>query len=148
MTINAGPSTVSLGHTDSGNVPGGICALTALGNYDYTLGGHIILFDLRIIIEFPPGCTILLPSATLRHGNTVIQHGETRYSIAQYCSGGLIRWVKYGFRTRGDILREEGGAERLSRIEGEGNLRWQEALAMFSRVDDLAEDQTKVFGTR
>lgn len=148
MTINAGPSTVSLGHTDSGNVPGGICTLTALGDYDYRLGGHLILFDLGLIIEFPPGSTILLPSATLRHGNTTIQRGESQYSIAQYCSGGLIRWVRYGFRTRGDILREEGGTERLSRIEGEGDERWQEALAMFSTVEDLAKDQAKVSDNR
>lgn len=141
MTINAGPSTVSLGHTDAGNMPGGICALTALGNYDYTRGGHLILFDLKLIIEFPPGSTILLPSATLRHGNTTIQSGETRHSIAQYCAGGLIRWVRYGFRTRAEILNEDEGAERLANIEEEGDSRWQDALAMFSKFENLADDQ-------
>lgn len=45
-------------------------------------------------------------------------------------------------------MREEGGAERLSRIEGEGDERWQEALGMFSTVEDLAKDQAKVFDNR
>ncbi|KZP30363.1 hypothetical protein FIBSPDRAFT_908068 [Athelia psychrophila] len=74
------------------------CAVTALGDYDPTLGGHLILWDLKLIIEFPPGSTVLIPSAIFTHSNTAIQEGESRYSFTQYTSGGLFRWVEHGFQ--------------------------------------------------
>lgn len=143
-TINAGPNTVSVVHVDAGNLPGGICALTALGSYDYTKGGHLILYDLKMIIEFPPGATILLPSASLRHGNTPVASGESRFSLAQYCAGGLLRWVSYGFRTAADLLKSEGGAEAKAAIDGEGDSRWKWAVGLFSKLDELSADHRKV----
>ncbi|KII87540.1 hypothetical protein PLICRDRAFT_69864, partial [Plicaturopsis crispa FD-325 SS-3] len=97
-TFNLGPESVSIDHVDSGNIANGMCPVHSLGRFDYTKGGHLILWDLKLVIEFPPGSTILLPLSTLRHGNTTIQEGEERMSFTQYCAGGLIRWVKYGFR--------------------------------------------------
>lgn len=146
-TFNMGPNTVSLGHTDAGNVPGGMCALTALGSYNYKLGGHLILFDLRLVIEFPPGATILLPSGTLRHGNTTIQKGESRYSFAQYCAGGLLRWVSYGFRTAAELVETEGIESKLA-VDGEGDSRWRSAVELFSKFEELADDHKKIFGRR
>ncbi|KAF8959185.1 hypothetical protein BDZ97DRAFT_1761672 [Flammula alnicola] len=99
-TFNLGPGTITVDHTDYNNVAYGLCAITALGNFDPTLGGHMVLFDLGLVIEFPPGATILIPSSVLRHGNTpVVGEGVQRMSMTQYCSGGLFRWVDYGFQT-------------------------------------------------
>ncbi|KII90794.1 hypothetical protein PLICRDRAFT_107066, partial [Plicaturopsis crispa FD-325 SS-3] len=140
MTFNFGPATVCFEHTDSGNGPVYWCAVTPGGSYNPKLGGHLILFDLKLIIEFPPGSTILLPSGSMRHGNVPIQEGETRMSITQYCPGGLTRWVRYGFKTA-DAL----GKDRVDKIIGDGHKRWRRALRKFSRVDDLCQDRMNVF---
>ncbi|KAJ7893228.1 hypothetical protein B0H13DRAFT_1625275, partial [Mycena leptocephala] len=58
-------------------------ALTALGNFDPRMGGHLILWDLGCVLEFPPGCTIVFP-AILRFSIARIQPGERRYSLTQY----------------------------------------------------------------
>ncbi|KAH7908186.1 hypothetical protein BJ138DRAFT_990643, partial [Hygrophoropsis aurantiaca] len=98
-TFNFGPQVETCDHTDSQNVSYGLCAISALGDFDPTKGGHLILFDVKLAIEFPPGSTILIPSATMRHGNVKIGAEETRLSFTQYCAGGLLRWVRYGFQS-------------------------------------------------
>ena len=101
--------------------------------------GHIILFDLKIAIEFPPGSSILIPSALLRHGNVPIQPGETRLSFTQYCAGSLLRWADCGFRTYGEFEAEdpEGFAKFEAGLEG----RVQECICRFSLRDELAQDR-------
>ncbi|KAJ8581000.1 hypothetical protein M405DRAFT_691805, partial [Rhizopogon salebrosus TDB-379] len=83
------PQTVTYEHTDSGNFAGRVCSITALGEYNAVTGGDQILFDLALIIQFPPGSTILIPSAILRKGNMPISVGETHLSFTQYFAGGL-----------------------------------------------------------
>jgi hypothetical protein len=135
-TFNFGPSTVSFPHTDPGNLPYGWCAITSLGPFDPQQGGHLILWDLQLVIEFPPGSTILLPSAVIRHSNVVIQKGEERYSFTQYTAGGLFRWVDHGFQ------KEDGYYSSLSegeRIEEEEAMQrhWAMGLGLFSTLDEL-----------
>jgi len=65
VSFNCGPRTVSLDHTDHGNLSHGLCALTALGAYDHTRGGHLILFGLKLAIQFPVGSTALIPSGCM-----------------------------------------------------------------------------------
>ncbi|KAJ3546784.1 hypothetical protein NM688_g5476 [Phlebia brevispora] len=125
-TYNLGPQTVTRGHTDSKNLAYGWCALTALGTYDPTKGGHLVLFQLGLIIEFPPGSTILIPSAVLRHGNAPVQPGEERMSFAQYAAGALFQWVKAGFRTL-KVLEVED-PERHRWVQSSGKKRTQAVL--------------------
>jgi hypothetical protein len=132
-TFNLGPNTITLDHLDSANVAHGLCAITALGNYNPKLGGHIALFDLGLIIEFPPGSTILLPSAVFRHGNTPIQPGETRMSFTQYVAGGLFRYVKYGFRTAKKLVEEER-EECKKEIDGNYADRCEAALRLVATI--------------
>ncbi|OSD07796.1 hypothetical protein PYCCODRAFT_1441668 [Trametes coccinea BRFM310] len=99
-TFNLGPQTATDPHIDHLNLPAGLCAITALGRFDHRLGGHLILWDLGLIIEFPPGATVLIPSALLCHSNTAVQPHETRYSMTQYSAGGLFRWVECGFQSQ------------------------------------------------
>ncbi|KAJ7078691.1 hypothetical protein B0H15DRAFT_954372 [Mycena belliarum] len=98
-TLNFGPMTVTLPHIDGLNLAWGWCAITALGSFNPDLGGHLVLWDLKLIIRFPPGSTILIPSAILRHSNVVIQPGEQRYSFTQFTAAGLFRWVDNGFKS-------------------------------------------------
>ncbi|KAJ3833547.1 hypothetical protein F5878DRAFT_402781 [Lentinula raphanica] len=98
-TWNFGPAAVSYPHTDNANVAFGWCSITALGDYNPDLGGHLVLWDLGLIIRFPPGATILIPSALLVHSNVPIQEGEKRYAFVQYTAGGLFRWIDHGFQS-------------------------------------------------
>jgi hypothetical protein len=50
-TFNFGPRTVTFPHIDFGNLAWGWCAITALGWFDPNLGGHLILWDLKLISQ-------------------------------------------------------------------------------------------------
>jgi hypothetical protein len=144
-SFNCGPQTVSLDHTDHNNLSHGLCALTALGSYDHTLGGHLILLGLKLVIQFPSGSTALIPSGCVDHGNTPIQEGETRMSIAQYAAGGLFRWVAYGFRSSKSLVKTKAGKRLKTQIDKDAGERWREGLAMFSTVKGLQADLEEAF---
>jgi hypothetical protein len=144
-TFNLGPSTVCFKHADGGNVAHALCAITSAGDYDPMEGGHIILFSLKLVIEFPPGSSVLIPSAIVPHANTPIRKHESRFSFTQYCAGGLMRWVNYGFRSAKSILAEKGGRQKISAIDGVGDVRWKDKLNLFSKVDELQADRVEVF---
>lgn len=101
-SFNFGPSTVCYSHTDAANDACNWCHITALGNFNPTTSGHIVIRNLKAIFEFPAGSSASIPSAIFEHGNTPIQPHETRQSFTQYCAGGLLRWVDCGFRTLGN----------------------------------------------
>lgn len=112
-TFNFGPATVCFKHTDNANLPFGWCGITSLGSFDPKLGGHLILWDLHLVIEFPAGSTILIPSASIAHANVPIQLGEKRYSFTQYTAGGIFRWVDNAFQKKDKYF------DSLSTIEHE-----------------------------
>jgi hypothetical protein len=92
-TYNLGPCTATLRHLDFKNLAFGWCAVTALDDFDYTQSGHLVLWDLNLVIEFPPGSTILIPLAILSHSNAAIGRKEKCYSWTQYAAGGLFRFL-------------------------------------------------------
>ncbi|KZV59107.1 hypothetical protein PENSPDRAFT_550010, partial [Peniophora sp. CONT] len=96
VTINGGPQTATHEHADVGNSPGHPCFVYSAGNYDHTKSARFIMHDLRLVVDFPPYRTILVSSAGVRHSNTPLQAGETRYSIAGYMTGSLMRYAAYG----------------------------------------------------
>lgn len=148
VTYNCGPDTECVEHVDHGNAAHMLCAVTALGDYDPTKGGHLILYPLKRFIRFPPGSTILIPSAMVAHGNTPIAQGETRMSITQYCPGGLLRWVEYGFRSCKSLLQEYQGAAKKAEIDGPPGSRCTWALGLFSKLGELVpKDMTSVQGS-
>jgi len=102
MTFNFGssPSSCAVPHNDFKNLSFGWCSVTSLGEFDATRGGHLVLWDLGIAIEFPSHSTILIPSAILEHSNTAIQDGENRVSITQYNPAGIFEWIAYGFQPK------------------------------------------------
>jgi len=100
---NFGLQTMCFKHKDFGNLAFGLCSVTALGDFDPTKGGHLVLWELGLAIEFPLGSTILLASALISHSNAKIAANETRYSVAQYSAGALFRWVDNGFQRSEDL---------------------------------------------
>ena len=127
-TYNLGPRTWTYPHRDFLNAAFGWCAITAIGSYDYKKGGHLILWDIGLVIEFPPGATIMIPSAVLTHSNVTIGEGEHRYSVTQYAAraGGLFRWVDNGFKTNRSLSRKE-----RKRRQQEDFTRWHDSLSLF-----------------
>ncbi|KAL0570015.1 hypothetical protein V5O48_011945 [Marasmius crinis-equi] len=83
-------------HLDHLNLYCGLCSVSPTGTFDYTKGGHLVLWDLKLIIEVPPGCTVLFPSALIEHSNIPIGRNEERSSFVQYSASGLFRWVNNG----------------------------------------------------
>jgi hypothetical protein len=134
-TFNFGPNVWTIPHRDSLNCAFGWCAIQALGDFDSTLGGHIILWDLKLVIEFPSGSTILIPSATITHSNIQIRAGESRSSFTQYCAGGILRWVDNGFQTENELQqRDPEGYEKMMNLKDH---RWKKGLEMYSTLDEL-----------
>ncbi|KAJ7021261.1 hypothetical protein C8F04DRAFT_1314838, partial [Mycena alexandri] len=135
-TFNFGPRTVTFPHLDFLNLAWGWCFITALGWFNHELGGHLILWDLWLIIEFPPGMTIAIPSAILRHSNVSIQQHEKRFSITQYTSAGIFRFVDNGFKTNVTLEQEMSQEEAQAWAEA-AKVRYAEGVKMYSTLDEL-----------
>ena len=133
VTYNLGPRTVTYPHLDYFNTAFGWCAITALGTYDYRKGGHLILWDLDLVIEFPPGATIFIPSAVVSHSNVTISQIERRYSVTQYAAGGLFRWVDNGFKTNRSLSRKQRMLQ-----ERENFTRWEDSLSLFPILSECS----------
>lgn len=97
-TYNLGPRTVCYPHKDFANLPFGWCSATALGSFNPKTSGHLVLWECGLVIEFPPGSTILLPSPIVSHSNAAISKNESRRSFTQYTAGGIFRWVDNNFQ--------------------------------------------------
>ncbi|KAK7022815.1 hypothetical protein VNI00_016942 [Paramarasmius palmivorus] len=135
FTVNFGPETICHPHLDLKNLAYGWCAITALGDFDWRCGGHLVLWDLKLVIEFPPGTTIFIPSALITHSNTSISPGEKRYSFTLYSAGGLFRWVEHGFVTEKIYQATLAKAQALVA----GVSRWVSGFALFSTLSELKE---------
>jgi hypothetical protein len=102
MTFNLGPVALTKPHKDVADLSWGWCAVTSMGNFDPTKGGHLVLWDLELAIEFPPYSTIFIPSSILRHSNTSIGPGELRSSVTQYNTMGMFRWAAFDYSLKGE----------------------------------------------
>lgn len=140
-TFNVSGQTVSTPHTDHNNLAHGWCAVTPLGRFDHKKGGHLALWDFGLAVEFPPGATILFPSALICHSNSTLQPGETRYSIVQYASGRIFRWLHNGgctdavWKTRATLQDIEARRTRQA-------TRWVEAARSFLTLGELEKSET------
>jgi hypothetical protein len=137
-TFNFGPRTVTFPHLDFLNLAWGWCFITALGWFNHELGGHLIIWDLWLIIEFPPGMTIAIPSAIYRHSNVSIQQNEKRFSITQYTSAGVFRFVDNGFKTNVTLEQEMSEEEARAWVDA-AKVRYVEGVKMYSTLDELRQ---------
>ncbi|KAK0438382.1 hypothetical protein EV421DRAFT_1714328 [Armillaria borealis] len=110
-TINFSPDAYTNPHTDFLNLVHGMYAVWALGHFDPKKGGHLVIWDLKLVIEFPPGSCILLLSALLEHSNLPIRKGEHRCSFVMYTAAGLFHWVENGMMSDIEYVQTAEGAQ-------------------------------------
>lgn len=134
--FNFGPRTVTRRHRDAANIPYGICSITALGTFDHTRGAHLVLWEFKLVVEFPPASTVLIPSAAVSHSNTPVASNETRCSFTQYSAGGLFRWIDQGFQKTPKYLKSLTKEERddLPKLN---EARCALGMSLFSTLDEL-----------
>ncbi|KAG6908616.1 hypothetical protein DXG01_003941 [Tephrocybe rancida] len=144
-TFNIGPNVWTYRHRDSLNCPFGWCGVQSMGRFDPTKGGHLILWEAGVFIEFPPGSLILIPSATISHSNIPVQPGDCRASFTQYCSGGIFRYVDNGFRTESVFAEEDpAGYQKMCEMK---ESRWETGISLLSNWTDIKRQAvTKVVG--
>ncbi|KAJ2922433.1 hypothetical protein H1R20_g14668, partial [Candolleomyces eurysporus] len=115
--FNFGPQVCCKGHRDPSNLPHLWCAITALGDFNSEKGGHLVIEELGIFIQFPAGATILIPSTLLTHRNTPVGSGEVRLSFTVFCPGGLLCWVDNDFQTQDSLHKKVGKKEFQERMK-------------------------------
>jgi hypothetical protein len=130
-TFNFGPHAVTIPHRDIANLAWGWCAITAIGEFDSTRGGHLVLWDLGLVIQFPAGSTILIPSAIVTHSNIPVSAHENRHSVTQYTAGALFRWVENGCCTDKALLKDASDKQKAER-QSEKATRWERGLEKFT----------------
>ncbi|KAF7343693.1 hypothetical protein MSAN_01949200 [Mycena sanguinolenta] len=134
VAFNFGPQVSTTLHRDWTDMAGDMCAVVALGDFDPTTGGHLVLWDLRLLVEFPPGSLILFPSALISHANIPVRPGETRSSIVQYTPGAVCRFVENDFRTEKQI--QESNPAEYDSVLAAKSTRWATAV---QRLPTLAQ---------
>jgi len=127
-TFNFGPEVRTYRHKDFNNLSHGWCSITALGDFDPKAGGHLVLWELKKIIEFPAGSTIFIPSALVSHSNTPTSPSERRQSFTQYTAGSILRFMACGFQAKGS-LRKGATMKRW----------WAPGQTLFEQLDSVIE---------
>jgi hypothetical protein len=117
-TLNMGPHTVCFAHRDW-NLVYGTCRIGALGPFDHRTGGHLILHEPQVIMEFRRGDVIWIPSAAVTHENVPIKEHETRYSFTMYTAGGFFRYAWCGGLTVKALKKKNKSAYRQYFLEGD-----------------------------
>ncbi|KAJ7654201.1 hypothetical protein B0H17DRAFT_1163544 [Mycena rosella] len=145
VMFSLGPDSVTFEHLDYQNNPLGWCGITSAGDFNPKKSAHLYLKQLKLVVEFPPCASALIPSAVINHGNTPLTPGETRYSITQYTASGLFRWVKYGFKTAEQSCRQLGGRDLKTEFDGAPGERARWGLGLYSKVDELKADYASSF---
>ncbi|KAK1228872.1 hypothetical protein PQX77_008082 [Marasmius sp. AFHP31] len=108
---------------------------TSIGTYE--VGGHLILWDLGLALQFPPGSTVLLPSASIAHSNVPVADDETRTSFTQYTAGGLLRWVDCGGCSLEELRKADKEAYQANRDALQSGKLLQEGIARLSTMEKL-----------
>ena len=139
MSFNFGPNATTYEHMDHQNYAAGFCVVTSLGDYDATRGGHLFLRELGLVVEFPVGASILLPSVVIAHGNTLTGKDEYRASMTMYTAAGNVRWRDQGYKIQDDMTKPE--KRNFNALQGP---RRTESVDRLSNMDDLGEDQKRL----
>lgn len=105
----------------------------------------MVLKELKLFVQFPPGSTALIPSALVTHGNTPVAKGEVRLSFTQFCPGGLIRWVDNGFQTQKDMERRLSKKKFLEKMKLK-ETRWEKGMKQICTLDELKKEYAELKG--
>ncbi|KZV60054.1 hypothetical protein PENSPDRAFT_594549 [Peniophora sp. CONT] len=142
-TFNLGGDVWTLAHADTENFASGLCGIAALGYYDRTTSGHLVLHTAKRVIEFPPKTHALIMSSAFIHSNIPIASHEQRWSITYYTAGGIFRYLASDGRTTKQWKEE--APEEFASYETSHAQRWDEAMARFSTVASLPDDLKAMF---
>lgn len=101
--------------------------VSPFGEFDYELGGHLILHDLHVILEVPSGSIVFFPSALITHENIPVQGHETRRAITGYSSASLFQFADNGFLPASTIVPDENQT---------GDKIWLDGLLCFPNIEE------------
>lgn len=135
--FNFGGNVTSFKHRDALNWAFGWCAITALGRFDATRSARLILWELKLVINFPHAATALIPSSVITHSNTPVAEGDDRGSFTQYTAGPMFRWVENGCRTEQELLEKD--PEAYHRMQEGKEEAYLGRIANFSTMTELYE---------
>ncbi|KAE9392037.1 hypothetical protein BT96DRAFT_944950 [Gymnopus androsaceus JB14] len=76
--------------------------------FDPTRSAQLILWELKLVINFSHTATVLTPSAIVTNSNTAVAEGDDRGSFTQYTAGPIFRWVNNGCRTEKEFEEDPG----------------------------------------
>ncbi len=126
-------------HRDSANLPFGWCAICTLAKKGFCphLGGQIIFWELRMVVEFPHAATILIPSACVTHSNVPPAPGDEHLSFTQFAAGALFCFVDNGFQNDKQLFNRNRAEFR--RMEALKSTRWENGLGLYSTLDELLD---------
>lgn len=135
-TANFGPQAWCRSHLDLKNLAYGLCCIAVFGKFNHQRGGHLILHELKVILEMRPGDIVFIPSAVVTHENIPIGAGETRQSLVFYSAGGLFRWVD----AKGRSYKAWAAADPVGfkRHQDEGEERWKQGWAKYTKYSPPA----------
>jgi hypothetical protein len=119
-----GLSTVCLSHCNFWNLIYSTCPIGALGPFNHRTGGHLILHEPKLIVEFCRGDVMFTPSGTVTHENVPIVEGEAQYSFTMYMAGGLFCYAWCGMRTVKEVQVKD--KDLYARYVAEGPGRWED----------------------
>ena len=126
-TVNAGPRTVCVKHTDSRNLSFGQCLVMPFGDFDWTKGGHVDLHEVNLRVEVKPGDVLCIPSAVIPHSNSDIGASETRFSFTLYSSGQHFQWIENDFTCQKDLTGPKPSPLALQQ-------RWEEGWKLYGNA--------------
>ncbi|KAJ7662901.1 hypothetical protein B0H17DRAFT_1162909 [Mycena rosella] len=109
--FNFGRNVWTFKHCDVLNLVFGWCAVQALGHFDPKKGGHLVLWDLKLV------------------GN------EERASFTQFSAGGIFRYCDNGCQTVKEL--EESNPDEYQRLMALKAERWEQGLNLLSTMDEL-----------
>jgi hypothetical protein len=113
--------------------------LTALGKYAPMHGGHIIFWDLGLVVCFPPGATILFLAGLIRYSFVKVRQGEHRHAVLQWAGGGIACWLANGCRPDVEFAVHATRQEHDAREQRRGEVH-KAALESFPIEGELPEE--------
>ncbi|KIK58913.1 hypothetical protein GYMLUDRAFT_170450, partial [Collybiopsis luxurians FD-317 M1] len=116
-------------HNDLLNVFFAMCVIWCCGPFNHTQGGHIILWELGIVVEFPAGCGFIFPSAMISHGNIPISSNECCHSIAFFTAAGNLHYYCNGFTTD-KVFKERVSKWQLQTVQSYRKELWNIGMDM------------------
>ncbi|KAJ3554897.1 hypothetical protein NP233_g12329 [Leucocoprinus birnbaumii] len=134
-SLNWPPYVATWPHVDVMNLAFGWCGIVALGRYRPDRSGHFVIHNLRLVIEFPPGACILIPSAFLWHSNVPIHPDDSRAFLTFYSPNGLFRFIDNDFSTE-KVLRSENH-DLYDQIQADKSFRLSECLGLYSKASNI-----------